>query len=177
LGAYDPRMTDSGLARFNALPPAAAASRLRACCAAPDWITSVTSARPYPDRAALLARAEQVLAGLDWEQVRIALDAHPRIGERAAGADREAAWSRTEQSGMDSASADVRAALAQANRAYEQRFGYVFLIFASGRTDTDMLAAARQRLDHDDETERAVVRTELARIVALRLNKLLEDAA
>jgi 2-oxo-4-hydroxy-4-carboxy-5-ureidoimidazoline decarboxylase len=93
----------------------------------------------------------------------------------AAAADREADWSRKEQSGMDSASDDVRSAMAAANRAYEERFGHVFLIFATGRTDTEMLTAARHRLGNDDATERAVVRSELGRIVALRLERLLDS--
>jgi 2-oxo-4-hydroxy-4-carboxy-5-ureidoimidazoline decarboxylase len=117
-----------------------------------------------------------VLAGLDWTGVREALDAHPRIGERAAGSTTEAAWSAREQSGMDAATAETKAALVGANRAYEDRFGHVFLIFATGRTDTEMLAAARERVGHDEPTERETVRGELGKIVALRLAKLLDAA-
>ena len=166
---------DPGLSRFNALSGAEAAEVLRACCAAPDWIDSVAAARPYPNRVAVVARADEALAGLDWAGVRTALDAHPRIGERAAGAGREASWSRSEQSGMDDAPDGVRAALDDANRAYEERFGHVLLIFATGRTDTDMLAAAQQRLGHDEDVERVVVRGELGRIVGLRVAKLLDS--
>jgi 2-oxo-4-hydroxy-4-carboxy-5-ureidoimidazoline decarboxylase len=124
---------------------------------------------------AVAARADEALAGLDWSGVRTALDAHPRIGERADGAGREAAWSRSEQSGVDTATDDVRLALIEANRAYEERFGHVFLIFATGRTDTEMLAAAQERLGNDEEVERVVVRGELGRIVGLRVAKLLDS--
>jgi 2-oxo-4-hydroxy-4-carboxy-5-ureidoimidazoline decarboxylase len=173
---------DPGLARLNTLPGDAAGgdvdsalhAALHACCAAAAWMTAIAAGRPYPDRATLLDRSSDVLAGLDWSAIRQALDAHPRIGERAAAAGREASWSAAEQSGVDSATAEVKAALVEANRAYEERFGHVFLIFATGRTDTEMLAAARQRVGNDEQTEQGVVRTELTRIVALRLTKLLD---
>jgi 2-oxo-4-hydroxy-4-carboxy-5-ureidoimidazoline decarboxylase len=165
---------DAGLDRLNALSGEDAERALHACCAAPDWAAALAAGRPYPDRSTLLTRAERVLASLDWLQIRQALDAHPRIGERAAGVGRESAWSAAEQSGMDSATADVKAALAEANRAYEDRFGHVFLIFATGRTDAEMLAAARQRVGNDDETEAEIVRSELGKIVGLRLRKLLD---
>lgn len=168
---------DEGLNRLNTLPASAAEPALHACCAATGWITAIVAGRPYPDRVTLLDRSADLLATLDWPSIREALDAHPRIGERAAGAGREASWSAAEQSAMDSATAEVKAALVEANRAYEERFGQVFLIFATGRTDTEMLAAARQRVGHDEATERAVVRTELTRIVALRLTKLLDGVA
>ena len=76
---------------------------------------------------------------------------------------------------MDSATDEIRNALVEANRAYEDRFGHVFLIFATGRSDVEMLAAAKARAGNDDQTERAVVRAELAKIVALRLGKLLDS--
>jgi len=166
---------DAGLARFNSLAGAEAAEMLRACCAAPAWIEAMASGRPYPNRVALVARADDALTDLDWPGVRAALDAHPRIGDRAAGVGREAAWSRSEQSGMDQSSEEVREELVAANRAYEERFGHVFLIFATGRTDAEMLAAAQKRLDNDEEVERVVVRGELGRIVGLRVAKLLDS--
>jgi 2-oxo-4-hydroxy-4-carboxy-5-ureidoimidazoline decarboxylase len=174
--AYDPCMTDVGLARFNGLAADQAAEQaLRACCAASAWVTAILAGRPYLDRAGLLTRSAEMLAGLAWIEVRQALDAHPRIGERVVGEGQEASWSRREQAGMDHASSGVRAALVEANRAYEERFGHVFLIFATGRTDVEMLAAARQRVGHDEATERGVVRFELGRIVARRLTVLLDS--
>ena len=157
---------------FNALDEVQARELLRACCAADAWLDDVIAGRPYADRDALRVRSATALDALDWAGVRQALDAHPRIGERVAAAGREADWSRREQSAMATASADVKAALVAANEAYEQRFGHIFLIFASGRSDTEMLAAARERVGHDDGTERRVVRDELAKIVALRLERL-----
>ncbi|WP_460369248.1 2-oxo-4-hydroxy-4-carboxy-5-ureidoimidazoline decarboxylase [Actinocorallia lasiicapitis] len=158
------------LEEFNALTAAEAEQSLLACCAAPQWAAAVAAGRPYGDYSALTNRSDQALSGLGWPQINKALDAHPRIGERAAGTSREAAWSRQEQSGA--ADAD-RAAFVEANRAYEDRFGHVFLICATGRSAAEMLEAARARLGNAAETERGVVRGELTAITRLRLGKLI----
>lgn len=167
---------ETGLTRLNDMPEPQARAALNACCAADAWLDAVVTARPFAARDDLFGASAAALAGLDWAGVRQALDAHPRIGERARQAGREAVWSATEQSGMDTATAETKAALVAANQAYESRFGHVFLIFATGKSDTEMLAAARARVDHDDETERSVVRGELAQIVALRLATLVDAA-
>ncbi|WP_301175306.1 2-oxo-4-hydroxy-4-carboxy-5-ureidoimidazoline decarboxylase [Actinomadura geliboluensis] len=145
---------------------------LAACCASRRWIAAVAGHR---DLAALRAASRRALDELAWADVEEALAAHPRIGERAGGGGREAGWSRGEQSGMDGAAAELREALVEGNRAYEERFGHVFLIRASGRSALEMLAELRERLGNDAETERAVVRRELAEIVDLRLVKLAKE--
>ncbi len=165
----------SGLDRFNQAPADQAVRELTACCAATGWSEAVARGRPYPDAESLTATALAVLARLPWEAVAAALAAHPRIGERAEGSGRDAAWSRQEQAGVAGADDRVRAALAEANRAYEERFDRVFLIFATGRTPEEMLAAARERLYHDEATERVVIRRELANITALRLRRMVSQ--
>lgn len=159
---------------FNALPADRAHGALLACCAAARFAGPVADGRPYPDRAALFAAADAALRALDWSDVAQALAAHPRIGERATGAGPEAAWSRREQAGV-AADEQTRQALAQANRDYEQRFGHLFLIFANGRGETELLAAARARLANDEPTERRIVAEELRRIALLRLERLCDD--
>lgn len=144
---------------------------LLACCASRRWARTVVGAR-HGDLAALRAASARALAELDWDDVLEALAAHPRIGDRADGAGREARWSRGEQSGMDLAAEEIRRAMVAGNRAYQELFGHVFLICATGRTATEMLAELRARLEHDVETERRVVRAELAKIVDLRLLRL-----
>jgi 2-oxo-4-hydroxy-4-carboxy-5-ureidoimidazoline decarboxylase len=168
-------MTTTGpaLAGFNELPAAEAERELRACCASPSWARQLTAGRPYPDLAALLASADAALASLSWPDLLEALAAHPRIGQRRSGESREAGWSRREQAGVSGADPATRAALAAANQEYERRFGHIFLIFASGRTDAELLAAARERLGNPPAVEREVVRTELGRIARLRLERLL----
>jgi 2-oxo-4-hydroxy-4-carboxy-5-ureidoimidazoline decarboxylase len=154
---------------FNALPLARARDDLLAVCASQAWAQAVVAARPYRSGEILLATADAAFAALTWSELAKALAAHPRIGEHPEGDGRDAAWSRREQARV----AGSEEALAEANRAYERRFGHVFLIFASDRTAPEILAAARERLGNDDERERAVVRAELAKIVRLRLERLL----
>ena len=163
------------LPAFNALPAGRAEEALLAVCAAPAWAAQVTAARPYPSKQTLQSEASAAYDRLTWDDVAQALAAHPRIGQRPSGESREAAWSRREQSGVQGAAEGVQAQLAEANRAYEERFGYLFLIFASGKSAPEILAAARERLGHDDATEQAVVREELRKIVALRLDRLIDE--
>lgn len=158
---------------FNALPAGDAVRDLLTCCASTVWAHEMAAGRPYRDLGAAIGRADAALTGLTWAEIAEALAAHPRIGDRPTGADREAAWSRREQAGMDTADDTTRAALRAANLAYEERFDHVFLIFATGRTDAEMLEAARSRLHNDAATERTVVREELRKIVNLRLKRLL----
>jgi 2-oxo-4-hydroxy-4-carboxy-5-ureidoimidazoline decarboxylase len=155
----------------NALPDAQLTPLLRGCCAAPGWIDAVRDGRPYASLAALLERSDVATSALDDTGLSAALAAHPRIGERAQGT--HAGWSRQEQSGVAGASGDVRAELAAANAEYEQRFGHVYLVCATGRSAEELLAICRSRLANDPGTEHAVVLTELAKIARLRLGKLL----
>jgi 2-oxo-4-hydroxy-4-carboxy-5-ureidoimidazoline decarboxylase len=145
---------------------------LRACNAAPRFAAEVAAGRPYRDVDTLVHRAEEVSRALPWDDVAMALAAHPRIGDRVAGSSAEAESSRREQSSMDDAGAATREALVEGNRAYEERFDHVFLIRASGRSPEEMLAELRRRLDNDEETERAEVTEQLAQITALRVRGL-----
>lgn len=162
---------ESPLDRLNAAEAAEAERELLACCASRRWADELLALRPYHDLAGLRRVSNTVLAELSWADVEEALAAHPRIGERAAGEGREAAWSRSEQAGAAESSADTVADLAGGNVAYEERFGHVFLICATGLSGEQMLHALRERLGNDPETERGVVRAELAKIVDLRLGK------
>ncbi|HEX2498819.1 MAG TPA: 2-oxo-4-hydroxy-4-carboxy-5-ureidoimidazoline decarboxylase [Actinomycetes bacterium] len=166
---------DSGttMDRFDALPAEAAERELRACCASATWVRAVVNGRPYRDLDAVLDASAAAFAELTDADVDEALAAHPRIGERAAGNSREAAWSRQEQSGAADADANTTAALAAGNRAYEERFDRVFLICATGLSAAQLLAELEARLGNDEATERAVIRTELAKIAALRLERML----
>jgi len=180
-------MTDPDLVPVAVLDQAAAdraAALLRPSCASTRWAGRLVAGRPYRTLAGLTTASDGVIAGLGWPDLAEALAAHPRIGDRppadggrggGAGppgrSGREAAWSRQEQSGAAAAGQDVQAALRAGNAAYEERFGHVFLICATGRSAPDMLAALRARLGHDPAAEREVVRDELRRIVALRLGK------
>ncbi|MGC4938759.1 2-oxo-4-hydroxy-4-carboxy-5-ureidoimidazoline decarboxylase [Kribbella sp. DT2] len=160
------------LRAFNAVPAERLRPMLAACCDVDRWVDRLIADRPYDDLAALTALADRTAGTFDDAEVAKALAAHPRIGDRAPGASTEAAWSRDEQAGVGD---DARAALAEGNRSYEDRFGRVFLICATGLSAAEMLAALRQRLGNDDATERAVVRDELRKIAVLRLTKVVDQ--
>jgi 2-oxo-4-hydroxy-4-carboxy-5-ureidoimidazoline decarboxylase len=140
---------------------------LLACCDVPAWARAVREGRPYDDVEALVATADEAARALTAADVERALAAHPRIGERATGDRAEASWSRQEQAGVTPGEE-----LVEGNRAYEQRFGRVFLICATGLSADEVLAALRRRLDNDEATEAAVVADELRKIALLRLRKL-----
>lgn len=154
-----------GLRFFNALPDEQTNTVLRTCCAAPAWIESVRAGRPYADTETLYETSDAATMSLDDGGFAAALSAHPRIGERSASA-----WSRQEQSGVGDA---TRAELATANAEYEQRFGHVYLVCATGRSGDELLAICRQRLGNDETTERQVALGELAKIARIRIDKLL----
>ena len=159
---------------FNTRPAERLAGDLLACLAVPAWGARILAGRPYDQRVEIVETADAAARSLTWSQVALGLSAHPRIGERAAGDSREAAWSRREQSAARGGDDATKAALIEANRDYEERFGHVFLIFASGKSPVQVLAAARRRLANDDETERAIVADELRKIALLRLERLLD---
>lgn len=144
---------------------------LLACCDVPAWADAVLRARPYADIDGVLATASELAAGLAGPDVERALAAHPRIGDRVSGTDTHSKWSRQEQSGV-SDDADIAARLLEGNLAYEQRFGRVFLICATGLSAEQILASLTRRLTNDDATEAAEVAEELRKIAVLRLRKV-----
>jgi 2-oxo-4-hydroxy-4-carboxy-5-ureidoimidazoline decarboxylase len=157
---------------FNDEPADQAVQALRACNAAPRFAAEVVAGRPYRDAETLVARAEDVARSLPWDEIAVALAAHPRIGDRVDGSSPEADSSRREQSSMADADDATRDALVDGNRAYEERFDHVFLIRASGRSPEEMLAELRRRLGNDEDAERAEVTEQLAQITALRVKAL-----
>lgn len=157
---------------FNDEPPETATEALRACNAAPRFAAEVLAGRPYADADALVGRAEEVARSLSWDEVAVALAAHPRIGDRPEGSSAQAQASRREQSSMTDADASTRASLVDGNRAYEERFGHVFLIRAAGRSPAELLAQLRRRLANDPATERAEATEQLAQITGLRVRGL-----
>jgi 2-oxo-4-hydroxy-4-carboxy-5-ureidoimidazoline decarboxylase len=161
------------IAQFNRLPDADARTLLQSCLAVSRWVDSLAAGRPYADIAAVLAAARSAAPELTASEVDAALARHPRIGERA-DAGHDADFSRREQAGVDPADEAVRGQLAAGNRAYEDRFGRVFLIRAAGRSSADILAELRRRLRNDAAAEEAEVADQLREIAVLRLRLLLD---
>ena len=159
-----------GLDQLNHAEQARAETDLLACCGSTAWAREVAARRPFRDPGHLAAAADEVWAGVDVDDHLEAFAAHPRIGERSAER-----WSSQEQAGAASAEDATLQALADGNRTYEERFGHVFLICATGKSADEMLVALRERLDNDPETERHVAAEEQRQITHLRLDKLLRD--
>ena len=162
-------MTDSSLpgfadlAAFDAVRAEVAERGMLDCCASRAFARAIVAGRPYREPAALGAAVDTAFAALSWADIVEAMNAHPRIGERGD------AQSAREQSGAVTAGEAVRRQLADGNLAYEERFGHVFLICATGLSGPELLAQLRARLDHDDATERTVTRQELLKITRLRM--------
>lgn len=152
------------------MPRDDAERELYACFASKEWAERVAGGRPYSDLAALLDASESAWAALAPPDWLAAFAAHPRIGDTGGHAPES---SEREQSGVRAASAETVAALAEANRRYEARFGHVFLISASGHTAGDILTALRQRMGNDAATEVGIAAGEHRKITRLRLERML----
>lgn len=157
------------LAEFNQADREAAVEVLRPCVDVTRWYEEVIDRRPYASVDALVAAASEAAAPFRGDEIEAALAHHPRIGERADGSSKEATMSRSEQAGVDPADAAVQQALREGNRAYEERFGRVFLIRAAGRRADEILSSLQTRLTHTDDEEDHVVAGQLREIALLRL--------
>lgn len=163
----------AAIARFNRLPREAAAERLRRCCGSDEWARRMAAGRPYSALAELLAAADRHWRALPAEAHQQAFAAHPEIGDAA----KAAGEARQEQAGVAEASNATRAELARKNRAYRQKFGFIFLICASGLSADAMLAELRARLKNSAAQERANAAQEQLKITRLRLQKMFAEAA
>jgi 2-oxo-4-hydroxy-4-carboxy-5-ureidoimidazoline decarboxylase len=135
----------------------------------------VVDGRPYASVDEVYRAADSALDELAQRDIDEALAGHPRIGERPGAG--HSAWSDQEQAGVANAAHGFQGALADANRAYEQRFGHVYLICATGKSTGEMLAILHDRLTNDPATERRVVRTELGKINRIRLERMLAEGS
>jgi allantoicase len=176
--ATDAGRERAGMRYLRAMPEPELDAALRACCGSSAWVSRMKAERSTPAFAslsALEARAAEIwqaLAPKDWDE---AFRAHPRIGEKKAEAGQSAVakgWSATEQSKVDAATEATRAALREANVAYEAKFGRIYIVCATGKTAEEMLAIAKERMQNDPETELKRAAEEQRRITDLRLEKL-----
>jgi OHCU decarboxylase len=165
-----------GLERLNQASREIAKARFFDCCGSHRWSRMMTEARPFAGVSALLEKAERVWRSLDAEDLLEAFAAHPKIGARGAAPKQQAQsaeWSRGEQSGTRSAADSVLDALAEANRLYEEKFGYIFIVCATGKSAEEMLETCRRRLNNDAEAELRIAAEEQLKITEIRLRKLL----
>jgi 2-oxo-4-hydroxy-4-carboxy-5-ureidoimidazoline decarboxylase len=161
---------------LNGLPYEEAKAEFMRCCGSSRWADGMARARPFKDAAGVLAEAGQLwskTAAEDWQE---AFTHHPRVGDISKLRERfqkTGAWSEQEQKGVQGAGEEVLQALAEGNREYEARFGFIFLICATGKSASEMFEHLRARMKNPPEKELRVAAGEQAQITRLRLEKLL----
>lgn len=161
---------------FDGLDDAAAAATLLRCCGSSTWVRGMLARRPFADDEAVLAAADAAWAGIAPDDVREALSHHPALGEDLAVLRERfattAGWSSNEQAGVAAADEATLVALRDGNRHYRERFGFTFVMCATGKSAAEMLAALRGRIDNAPDRELAIAAVEQAAITRLRLRKL-----
>jgi allantoicase len=170
----EPEVPDARAAavqRLNDLPRPEALGAMRSCCGSLRWAERMADARPFENAAALLRIGERTFWGLGEADLLEAFAAHPRLGERKP----DGKWAAQEQAGAAAASEETLAALAQANRDYLDRHGFVFLLCATGRSAGEMLQAVHERLGRSRAQELRTAAEEQAKILRLRLERWLEE--
>jgi 2-oxo-4-hydroxy-4-carboxy-5-ureidoimidazoline decarboxylase len=162
------------LARWNRLPHEEAARDILPCCGSKAWAASMALKRPVEEEAALLAASDEIWRALgeaDWLE---AFRSHPRIGETTAekgSAAQSSAWSAQEQQKAATADEAVKMALKWGNREYEQKFGRIFIVCATGKSAGEILEILRRRLHNDEATELRQAAEEQRQIMHIRLKK------
>lgn len=163
-------------ALLNALDEAGARAALRRACGAESWVLRMSRRRPFASMPELLRAAAEEWSASSTQDYLEAFSHHPQIGEDLAELERRfgstASLSKREQAGVEGASGSTLLALRDANRAYRERYGFIFIICATGKTADEMLAALRARLDNDRDAEIAIAAAEQAKITRLRLEQL-----
>jgi len=157
------------LAALNVLPRYRAEEEFFKCCGSVAWARAMARRRPFASLERLAQAASEIWFRLDESDWREAFGAHPQIGQRAA----PASWSAREQSGMQRATSAVATAMDEANREYLARFGFIFIICASGKSAEEMLEYLRSRLANPAEQEIRIAAGEQDKITHLRLERLL----
>jgi OHCU decarboxylase len=163
---------------LNELSATDAERELLKCCGSRRWAERMCGARPFINPRHLYDEANQIWGSLSAEDWLEAFRAHPKIGQKNAAtaqSQQSQAWSSHEQSGVTDSSAQTIAELAQLNQAYEDRFGFIFIVCASGKSSDEILEILNARVNNDPETELLIAAKEQGKITRLRLEKLLRD--
>jgi OHCU decarboxylase len=171
-------MGDQGLERLNSLATDDAVAEFLKCCGSKSWARRMASERPFTSLAELVETGERIwwsLESADWLEAFLS---HPKIGEQKAVAPtalEAQQWSEDEQAGIRNSAEQTTAALAELNRTYEEKFGYIFIVCASGKSSEEMLTILRQRSRNSTEEELPIAAAEQAKITQLRLGKLIDN--
>ncbi|MCX4830239.1 MULTISPECIES: 2-oxo-4-hydroxy-4-carboxy-5-ureidoimidazoline decarboxylase [unclassified Streptomyces] len=159
-----------GLTRFNTSDESAAQAELHEVCASSAWGSKLLAQRPFASAETLFTASDAAMAELTADDLAEAMAGHPPIGRPKPGDP----TSSREQRGMAGASEELKKEMLELNLAYQDRFGHVFLICATGATAEQMLDALKDRIGHTAEEEREIVRTELGKINRIRLTRIVE---
>jgi OHCU decarboxylase len=163
---------------LNELSATDAQGELLKCCGSTRWVREMTEARPFASLEELCEKADAVCGSLNEEDWLEAFRAHPKIGGKKAATDQSQqaqSWSAQEQSGVANAARETIDALAQKNRDYEARFGFIFIVCAMGKSPEEMLAILKARMGNERQDEILIAAEEQRKITRLRLEKLLSQ--
>jgi 2-oxo-4-hydroxy-4-carboxy-5-ureidoimidazoline decarboxylase len=166
------------LARWNSLDPSTAANEALPCCGSKAWAAALAAQRPLPDEASLLEASAAIWRSLppqDWQE---AFDSHPRIGQNHAqkhATEKSLRWSSQEQRKALADDEATKLALAEANRRYEEKFGRIFIVCATGKTSAEMLVILEARMENDAATEFLESAEQQRQITEIRLHRWLES--
>jgi 2-oxo-4-hydroxy-4-carboxy-5-ureidoimidazoline decarboxylase len=165
------------LHEFNILPKQQLAEALTRCCGSAAWVQKMLPFVPADDMVELLEDAEEQWWKCSVDDWKEAFAQHPKIGDTASLREKFASteqWASGEQAGAKNAAEQTITDLAEANKKYEQKFGYIFIICATGKSAEEMLANLQERLSNDPATEIEIAADEQNKITKLRLEKLLQ---
>lgn len=167
---------EPSLKRLNDLSPEEALREFLKCCGSKRWAETMAQCCPYLTETDLTRAANDIWWSLDQGDWLEAFRSHPKIGEKKAAeavSTQAQQWSGQEQSGMRDAAHDTIDSLAQLNREYEEKFGFIYIVCATGKTADEMLANLRERLQNEAAEELPIAAAEQAKITELRLKKLI----
>ena len=167
------------LGELNALRAADCAEMLAACCGSSRWVSGLVSHRPFASLEELRRIGDEIWWSLDAHDWLEAFSHHPRIGgtrSLSPQSERASSWSAAEQAAVTTAAAAARTELAAINDEYEAKFGFIYIVCASGRSADELLEIARGRLGNDRDTELRVAAEEQRQITNLSLGKLITES-
>jgi OHCU decarboxylase len=170
-----PSSLPKGLEQLNSRPSSEAQAEFLKCCGSGDWARRMATERPFASFEQLTEAADRIWWSLkprDWLE---AFHSHPKIGEKKAAAPTSIhaqEWAEAEQSGIRDSAQETMDALAELNREYEEKFGYIFIVCAAGKSSEEMMAILRARLENPAGQELRIAAAEQAKITDLRLKKL-----
>ena len=166
---------------LNSLSGDEATNELLQCCGSRRWASQMADARPFSDPEELRETATDVWWSLDSHDWLEAFRSHPKIGEKSSHekknqlhSEAHRKWSEQEQAGVRNAKEETMNYLAQLNLKYEAKFGYIFIVCATGKSSEEMLTILRERLENDEAKELPIAAAEQAKITDLRLKKMLD---